>query len=643
MIYYVSTSGNDKALGTKDAPFRTINHAAQIARAGDTVRVFGGVYREWVDPKNGGSSPENPIVYEAMEGEHPVIKGSETVEAWERVEGSVWKSVLPNSMFGDFNPYATPLSGDWFCTPTEYQVHLGDVYINGVSMYEASSMEDLYTAERRESGFQCYRKKSFPEEPILNAENTVYRWLAEVDAENTVIYGNFHGYDPNKELIEVNVRKCCFYPTQTGRDYITLRGFEICHAACPFAPPTADQVAMVGCNWSRGWVIENNHLHDAKCSAISIGKEGSTGDNDYTKYHRKHSHYYQTEAVFRGLRAGWCKEKIGSHLIRNNVIHDCGQNAVVGHMGCAFSRIVHNHIYNIATKHEFFGYEIAGIKLHAAIDVVIENNCIHDTTLGVWLDWQTQGMRVTKNLFYDNIRDFMIEVAHGPCTVDDNVMLSAQTIENVAQGTAFIHNILGGNVHHFAILDRQMPYHLPHSTELLGIAPIFGGDDRMFNNLLLCKESGSPINFKPMQLQYETNLAPQDYYPKAMAGGYGHGNPPALPVWVEDNAYAKSCDHLELERGAVTAEGLDARIERKANEWFLVMDVPQAFFDAKCQPVTTERLGAPVYAEAPYDNPDGTPLDLVTDLIGDKRGEILLPGPLAHLKVGKQTIKIWEF
>ena len=165
-------------------------------------------------------------------------------------------------MFGTFNPYATPLSGDWFCTPTEYQVHLGDVYINGVSMYEASSMEELYTAERREGGFQSYGKKSFPEEPILNAENTVYRWLAEVDAENTVIYGNFHGYDPNKELIEVNVRKCCFYPTQTGRDYITLRGFEICHAACPFTPPTADQVAMVGCNWSFRFACLSNIISE---------------------------------------------------------------------------------------------------------------------------------------------------------------------------------------------------------------------------------------------------------------------------------------------------------------------------------------------------------------------------------------------
>ena len=76
-------------------------------------------------------------------------------------------------------------------------------------------------------------------------------------------------------------------------------------------------------------------------------------------------------------------------------------------MGCAFSRIEHNHIYNIAVKHEFFGWEIGGIKLHAAIDVVIARNNIHHCTLGTWLDWEAQGTRVTRNLYHHNDRDIM--------------------------------------------------------------------------------------------------------------------------------------------------------------------------------------------------------------------------------------------
>ena len=132
-------------------PFRTINHAAQIAVAGDTVRVFGGTYRERVSPKNSGEENAR-ITYEAVEGEKPIIKGSEIVTDWEHVEGTVWKKVIPNSYFGDFNPYATALFGDWLINPDAYSVHLGDVYIDGKSMYEASSKEDLYEAPVREYG-----------------------------------------------------------------------------------------------------------------------------------------------------------------------------------------------------------------------------------------------------------------------------------------------------------------------------------------------------------------------------------------------------------------------------------------------------------------------------------------------------------
>ena len=50
-------------------------------------------------------------------------------------------------------------------------------------------------------------------------------------------------------------------------------------AATPWTPPTADQPGLLGANWSKGWIIENNIIHDSKCSGISLGKEGLTGDN----------------------------------------------------------------------------------------------------------------------------------------------------------------------------------------------------------------------------------------------------------------------------------------------------------------------------------------------------------------------------
>lgn len=637
MIYYVSPKGSDLNPGSKESPFYSINHAAQIAVAGDTVRVFGGTYREWVDPRNSGEENAR-IVYEAVVGEKPVIKGSEIVTGWELVEGTVWKKTFPNEMFGDWNPYAQRVYGDWFAAPKDYDVHCGDVYINGRSMYEAASMEDLYRAELRYSGFQ----KSPPPtiEPIPDPEWTKYRWYAQVTECETTLLCNFHALDPNRETIEINLRKCCFYPTRTGRNYITLRGFEIAHAACPFTPPTSDQIGMVGANWSKGWIIENNDIHDAKCSGISIGKEASTGNNDACRNRRKHAHYYQTEAVFLGLQKGWSRENIGSHIIRNNVIHDCGQNGIVGHMGCVFSRIEHNHIYHIAVKHEFYGAEIAAIKLHAAIDVVIERNNVHDCTRGLWLDWQAQGTRVTKNLFYSNSRsDIMVEVSHGPCLIDHNVLLSVNAFENASQGTAFVHNLIGGNVWQVDVLDRETPYHFPHSTQVKGITKVLSGDDRVLNNLILGMYPSSNTDFRAWCADYDRQVLPEIHY-KRMKKNLDPN--PVQPVWIDGNAYAGYASAFREEAHFIRVDGIKVSMEETDGKWILSMDIPQSLLSAICEKVTTQRLGTPIFSEEAYENPDGTPIDFTVDILGEHRGDKVLPGPFVTLPAGACEILLWS-
>ena len=551
----------------------------------------------------------------------------------------MWKKVLPNSMFGDFNPYLKRVEGDWLFDPQDYSVHLGDVYINGKSMFEATSKKDLYEAKIRYTGCKC--TIDFIDETIKNPADTVYRWYAEVTDEETTLYCNFQSLDPNSEVIEINVRKCCFYPTETGRNYITVRGFEMAHAACPFTPPTADQIGMLGANWSCGWIIENNHLHDAKCSAISIGKEASTGDNEGYKYHRKHSHYYQTEAVFLGLQKGWEKGRVGSHLIRNNLIHDCGQNGIVGHMGCAFSRVEHNHIYNIAAKREFHGAEIAGIKFHTAIDVVIENNNVHDCTRGIWLDWQAQGARITKNLLYNNAKsDIMLEVTHGPCLIDNNLILSSEAFENLAQGTAYVHNIIAGNMRQREVLNRTTPYHFPHSTQVRGITKTFGGDDRVINNIILGKYVSNDKDFVAMCSVYDKYYTPEAYY-DYMKKGRELDN--LQPVWIEGNAYAGYASAFRAEGDFVRVDRMSVALEEKEGEWILTLDVPESLCNFSCSAVTTERLGTPIFTEQRYETPEGESIDFTLDICGAVRQHgPVIAGPLASLTKGKQSIAVWK-
>lgn len=639
MIYYVSPQGSNTNSGEKSAPFKTINYAAQIAKAGDTVKVFGGEYREWVSPKNSGTE-KSRIVYEAVEGEHPIIKGSEIVTDWENLEGAVWKKVISNELFGDYNPYKEKVCGDWFMQPVDYDVHLGEVYINGRAMYEAPSMDDIYSPKKRFSG------EGFNENTVKYPDETVYVWLAEVDEEATTIFCNFGEFNPNENRVEINVRKCCFYPTKTGRNYITVRGFEMAHAACPFTPPTSDQIGMLGANWSRGWIIENNHLHDAKCSALSLGKEASTGDNDHYHTLRKAGYTYQKEAVFAALCMGWSKETIGSHLVQNNHIHHCGQNGIVGHLGCVYSTIRHNHIHDISYKQEFFGYELGGIKLHAPIDVVIENNLIHGCAyFGTWLDWQAQGTRVTKNVYYDNGADVIIEVSHGPCTVDNNLFLSDANLGNSAQGTAFVHNIFAGSLNCTTHFDRQTPYHFPHSTMVKGCEPTYGGDDRLLNNIFMGQAPDDSSYWKPFAACYDAYSIPEDYYEKLKplaSQDLGAYIKVPQPVWLEDNVYSGTTTPSKNERGGIVTKDLRGEISEMEGEWQLTLSVSEDAVNKMCKAVTTQRLGTPRLTEAPYDNPDGTPIDFDIDLLGNMRKDGSIAGPFAKLSAGTQKITVWK-
>ena len=41
-------------------------------------------------------------------------------------------------------------------------------------------------------------------------------WFGQVDKENTTIWAQFKGVNPNEQLVEINVRQTVFYPEKTG-------------------------------------------------------------------------------------------------------------------------------------------------------------------------------------------------------------------------------------------------------------------------------------------------------------------------------------------------------------------------------------------------------------------------------------------
>ena len=209
-----------------------------------------------------------------------------------------------------------------------------------------------------------------------------------MDGKDTTIWAQFKGLNPNEQVVEINVRKTVFYPHKAGINYLTVRGFTMRQAATNWAPPTAEQVGLIGTNWSRGWIIENNTISHSRCCGIALGKHGDKFDNTSADTAEGY-----VATIHRALQNGWTRENIGHHVVRNNHVSHCEQTGIVGSMGCAFSTVTGNTIHDIHVQRLFSGYEMAGIKFHGAVNVVISGNHVYRTCLGIWLDWMARRPR----------------------------------------------------------------------------------------------------------------------------------------------------------------------------------------------------------------------------------------------------------
>jgi alpha-L-arabinofuranosidase len=431
-----------------------------------------------------------------------------------------------------------------------------------------------------------------------------------VEGDTTTIHAQFKGVNPNEETVEVNVRRTVFYPAEPGVDYITVRGFILRHAATQWAPPTAEQIGLIGTHWSKGWIIEDNIISHSRCTGITLGKYGDQWDNTSEDTAEGY-----VDTINRALENGWSRDNIGSHIVRNNTISHCEQAGLVGSMGAVFSTIAGNTIHDIHVQQFFTGAEMAGIKIHAAIDTTISDNRIYRTCRGIWLDWMTQGTRVTRNLLYENTgEDLFVEVNHGPFLVDNNFFLSRVSLLDMSQGGAYAHNLMTGSLVPRPELNRETPYHPAHTTAVAGLRNIEGGDSRFFNNIF--------------------------------AGGNGlvEYRKAALPMYMAGNVYMNGARPVKAEEDAVVFDNINpgVRIEETEDAVYLHLSLETGWRgDITRAPVTSERLGKAAIPELPWENPDGTPVRIDSDYSGRKRdGDNPPPGPLLPA-AGEDRIKVW--
>jgi len=587
--FHVATQGDDSNPGTQASPLRTIQRAAEMAQPGDVITVHEGVYRERVNPLRGGASDAERIVYQAAPGEKVEIKGSEIVKDWVTVQDDVWRVTLPNSFFGSFNPYGDLIRGDWF-NPKDRQHHTGAVYLNGQWLIEAAKLDD-----------------------VLKPAGDTGLWFGQVDNERTTLWAQFKGVNPNEQLVEINVRRTVFYPDKPGRNYITVRGFTMCHAATPWAPPTAEQIGLIGTHWSKGWIIENNVVSHSVCSGIALGKHGDEFDNTSANTAEG---YVKTIERAHAHTIAWTEDNLGHHVVRNNVVSHCEQAGIVGSLGPIFCVVTGNVIHDVHVRRLFTGAEMAGIKFHGAIDTEISNNHIYRTTRGLWLDWMAQGTRVTRNLFHDNItEDLFVEVNHGPFVVDNNVFLSPTTLLDWSEGGAYAHNLMAGRIVPRPELRRLTPFHKPHSTEVAGLKNIVGGDDRFYNNLFVGASGLSPYDGA------------------------------TLPVWMDGNVFLKGATPSQHERNPLVQPDSDPALKlvEKEDGFHLELTFDETWARQRTRPlVTSELLGKAAIPDLPFEQPDGKPIRVTTDYFGKPRNEANpTVGPFENPGTGRLSVRVW--
>jgi len=607
--YHVSVKGSDAGDGSLKHPFRTIMAAANAAMPGDVITVHAGTYREQITPPRGGSSDRERIVYQAAKGERVVIKGSEIVTGWERAGGDTWMVRLPNSFFGKFNPYSDRIRGDWFSpTPKERIYHTGAVYLRGDWLMEAASREEVIQPE--------------------NERNPL--WWADVDSATTTIWAQFRNADPNKDTVEINVRQTVFYPDKPFINYITVKGFIMEDAATNWAPPTAEQMGVIGTHWSRGWIIEDNTVQYSKCSGIALGKYGDSWDN-----HNTESAEGYVGTIRRALAFGWNKGTVGGHLVQNNRIAYCEQTGIVGSMGCAFSVVKGNVIHDIHIRRLFTGAEMAGIKFHGAVDVRIGHNQIYRSDRGVWLDWMAQGAQISGNLFHDNTNeDIFLEVDHGPILVDNNICLSRVSVVMNSSGTAFAHNLFAGAIRVIPYDSRLTPFFKPHSTDIVALHDNPGGDVRFVNNVFIGQGSAR---------KYDKTLLGASFAGNVYAKGAN------MPQADDLDRYMPSSRRPELKDKTAVNElnaGNDdgrALLEKSGAAVYLDISLDKGWLTKhKRSLVTTTLLGKAIVPDLPFDNPDGSPVRIDTDYSGQKRNVANpSPGPFEIERSGRQRIRIW--
>jgi hypothetical protein len=409
--------------GTRDRPFKTINQAARVVAPGEKVLVHGGVYRERITPRTGGTSPREMILYRAAPGERVIVKGSRTFDPeWERSVDShgepyskkLWQASLPDQWFQSRpdlfrTPNATDRQLEVMRWATRWQGRVpytlprGLIFQDGQRLTQLANYEDL-----------VHLPGSY--------------WVDQ--EENELHVHPFGSYEPDTSTFEATVQQHLFAPEERGLDYLKVEGFIFEHAGNGF-PRVGTGAVFV--NGGHHWIIEDNVVRQVN----SVGIEAGARFNERT---------VATDAENRQVA-----NHPGGFIIRGNTVAHAGTGGIQGHT-VRNSLVTQNYIHHVGWQDVEQYWECAAIKLLLNENTLVSRNHIHhiESAAGIWLDWDNRNSRATRNVLHDIAPNhnggIFLEASRAPNLIDNNIVWNADTDALAVRDTdnaRVLHNLVG--------------------------------------------------------------------------------------------------------------------------------------------------------------------------------------------------------
>ncbi|MBD3322279.1 MAG: DUF1565 domain-containing protein [Chitinivibrionales bacterium] len=390
---------SDSNPGTAGMPFKTIQKAAQTARAGDTVIIHTGTYRECIQPFCGGDNPGTMITYCAAQNETPVIKAMDIWDPeWNNEGDGLWSA-----------PY-TPHPWDAPSRPgsDEPNNRCEQVFADNILLAHVKSNDECRA-------------------------NYETMWID--NAASRIFIHRANNQSPYDTIIERSVRQQCFAPAVRGLGHIRVKGLTMIGGAAHKWTGAnwhdINQTAVMSIEGGHHWIIENNTILYGNAQGLSAGIGGFarpmkeipvvTRDPDDPEK--------LPPDTFRG-----------GTIVRNNCINYHGISGIVGIGDTVNLLIENNEVIGNDRKDNRGTCEEAGIKFHGIKKSVLRGNLVKDNdSHGIWLDCNCEENRVTRNIVIDNTDNQLFhELSEGPLLVDNNVIL--ETKEKPASTGFYTHD-----------------------------------------------------------------------------------------------------------------------------------------------------------------------------------------------------------